>query len=495
MSAQGLGRLVDLALQLEADSQRPAAELRRRDRALGQELARAGVRDDAVVTAWLARVRPETDEGVGPRSARALRGLSALLAVLGAVLGSGAAGALFYYDGTHPVNVVRVLGFFVGLQLLLLLGTSVLWLPPRWRRGIPGLELVQDVLSLASPGRWLRPLRRLLPAKQREAAVRFGALALRHRRLYGEVERWTWLSASQLFGVAFHTGALASALALIALTDLAFGWSTTLAVDPRTLERVTHTLALPWAAWWPEAVPSAELIEATQYFRGGDHTVQIPMRSAPWWRFCVACMITYALLPRLVLFLFARWQLGRAVRRAFARQPAVLALRDRLEHRLVETEAEGTEAPPTPRGSAVRPAAPAPARGTHCTALAWSGFPLDVEASLRCAGLVADAVLRAGDGALADDAAAIEALRRRPAGEVVAVLVKAWEPPLLELQDFLRELRAALGDGRIVALVPVAQDAAGGPALPLEAALGPWQSAVLRSGDPWLVLHAPERDR
>jgi hypothetical protein len=110
-------------------------------------------------------------------------------------------------------------------------------------------------------------------------------------------------------------------------------------------------------------------------------------------------------------------------------------------------------------------------------------------------GLVAEAALRAGDGTLAEDAAAIEALRRRPAGEVVALLVKAWEPPLLELSDFLRDLRAALGDGRVVALVPIAQEPGGGPARPSEPALVPWRSAVSRSGDPWLVLHAPERER
>ena len=205
-------------------------------------------------------------------------------------------------------------------------------------------------------------------------------------------------------------------------------------------------------------------------------------------------MVTYGLLPRLVLFTIARWKFRGAVRRAFARQPAVLALRDRLEHSLVETEAENAEAPPAPRAQGVRPAAPPPARGTHCAALAWSGFPLDVEASCRLVGLVATSQRRAGEGALSDDAAAIEALRRAPADEIVAVLVKAWEPPLLELMDFLRELRAALGD-RVVALVPLAQAADGAPTVPRPSVLAPWRTAVEQSADPWLVLHAPERER
>jgi hypothetical protein len=74
--------------------------------------------------------------------------------------------------------------------------------------------------------------------------------------------------------------------------------------------------------------------------------------------------------------------------------------------------------------------------------------------------------------------------------EPVAVLVKSWEPPLLELQDFLRALRDAVGDGRVVALVPVARGAQGEPAAPGDGALAPWRRAVEQSGDPWLLLHA-----
>jgi hypothetical protein len=488
MSATALARLIDLALQLEADAQRPAEELRRRDRVLGQQLGASS--GDARLRAWLERVRPADPGSTGARAARALRGLSVLATGLGVLLGAGSAAALFWYDGTHPVNVVRLLGFFVGLQLLLLLGTAVLCLPERWRRRLPGLDLAKDLLVLLSPGRLVGSLRRVLPAGQREAATRFASLAGRHRRLYGDVEKWLWLATSQRFGVALHAGALGTALALVAFTDLAFGWSTTLAVDPGALHRLTNALSLPWSGLWPDAVPSATLIEATQYFRGASGGGHDPLRSAPWWRFVAACMLCYALLPRVGLLAFASWRLGAALRRARSVVPGVYALRDRLDRSLVETTAEGAEAPgPTPV-TGVRRAAAAPAPGARCAALIWAGFPLASAESLQRVGLVATSLQRAGEGALEADAAAIAALRRAPRDELVAVVVKAWEPPVLELQDFLRALRTALGAGRVVALVPLALDAAGEPSVPDAAARAIWQHALARSSDPWLVLHA-----
>lgn len=491
MSATALARLIDLALQLEADAGRPAEELRRRDRVLGQELAETS--GEARIRAWLERVRPADPDSTGARAARALRGLGVLATGIGLLLGAGTATALFWYDGTHPVNVVQLLGFFVGLQLLLLLGTAILCLPERWRRRLPGLDVAKDVLALISPGRLVGVLRRVLPAGQREAVTRFSALSGRHRRLYGDVEKWLWLSTSQRFGVALHAGALATALALVAFTDLAFGWSTTLAVDARALQRVTNALSWPWASFWPDAVPSAELIGATQYFRGAAGAGHDPVRSAPWWRFVAACMLGYALLPRVALLLFARWRLGTALRRAGSAHPGVYALRDRLDRSLVETTAEGAEAPgPAPALGVRQAAPPAPAPGAPCVALLWAGFPLASAESLRRVGLVATALEHAGEGGLEADADAIEALRRAPRDALIAVVVKAWEPPVLELQDFLRELRTALGEGRVVALAPLALDAAGLPSAPDAAALAIWRHALARSDDPWMVLHAPE---
>ena len=134
MMRASLPRLIDLAGQLEQDSARGPDWLRRRDRALGRELGGAAGDAEAGVAVWLDRVRPEGVPSEGERALRAGRLLAAALLLGGALLGGVAAAALFTYDGSHPVNVVRVLSIFVGLQLVLLLATLVLCLPEAWRR-------------------------------------------------------------------------------------------------------------------------------------------------------------------------------------------------------------------------------------------------------------------------------------------------------------------------------------------------------------------------
>jgi hypothetical protein len=490
-----LGRLVDLAAQLEQDAARAPDWLRRRDRALGRELGEGLGSPEQRVVAWLDRVRPEGD-GPGERAERAGRVLGVLLVGLGLVLGSGAALAFFWYDGSHPVNVVRVLGFFVGLQLGMVGATVVLCLPEGWRRFLPGLRALQETLSLLSPGRWQGILRRILPGPQQQAMERLAGLARRHHRLYGDVEKWWLLSRSQSFGVAFHVAALATALALVLFSDLAFGWSTTLDVAAPELHAVTHALSRPWAALWPAAVPTPELVEATRYFRETAH--HDPAASAPWWPFLLACMSVYGLAPRVALLGFAHWRMRAATRRAFRAIPGLAALRDRLSSHLVETAGEGEE----PRGSGAAAAGsvgsagggPSLDPGVRCRAVVWSGFPLaDAEAASAALGVTVEGLYRAGEADLRQDAEAIRALAEAGGSEPVVVVAKAWEPPVLELLDFLGELRAALGRERAIVVVPLALDAGGRPAAPGAEDARQWRRAADRLGDPWTSVHALER--
>jgi hypothetical protein len=481
-----LSRLIDLAAQLDEDAGRSPEQLRRRDRALGTQLSEGS--SEQTVAAWLDRLRPAAPGDPGERAEQAHRALSVGLAVLGALIGAGTAAALFHYDGGHPVNVVRVLAVFVGMQLALLVVTLVASLPHRLRDTIPGVAALRDALAIFSPARWQLASLRFLPGPQREAAQRLSGMLARQRRLYGEVEKWWLLSGSQWFGVSFNLGALAMLLSLVAFTDLAFAWSTTLAVSEAAFLRIATGLALPWSVLWPDALPSAELVASTQYFRAsGQHSVSA---SAAWWPFLLACMLVYGLLPRLAVLVFARWRLEVAVRRACRRVPGVAALHDRLESRLVETGAEVAESPGSPSPPVLVESEVGLASGA-CHVLAWSGFPLlDAEAVARALGVEVLSFQVAGQGALENDAEALRALVACGGDAPVLVLAKAWEPPVLELLDFLGELRRAVGDGRAIVVAPLARvgDRLGAPAA---RDATQWCRAVDRLADPWTSVYAP----
>ena len=74
----------------------------------------------------------------------------------------------------------------------------------------------------------------------------------------------------------------------------------------------------------------------------------------------------------------------------------------------------------------------------------------------------------------------------------VAVLVKAWEPPVEELFDFLALLRHRIGDGETISLLPVGINEAGAATAPSASELTVWHRAVAKHDDPWLrVATAP----
>ena len=92
-------------------------------------------------------------------------------------------------------------------------------------------------------------------------------------------------------------------------------------------------------------------------------------------------------------------------------------------------------------------------------------------------------VAEAGGGrGLAADRAALERLAADPAKATV-VFTPAWEPPLLELLDFLGELRRHVGDSAIV-VAPVPDGARAVTGVERDT----WTRAIARLGDPKLYV-------
>ncbi|MEO1235421.1 MAG: DUF2868 domain-containing protein [Planctomycetota bacterium] len=464
--------LIDLAIQLHRDEAEPIEKLRRRDRAIGRRLAERGALEPRVtgdphggadrvglLTAWLA----ELDAPVH-RGGEALTFVGFATVLLGAVLGYGVVMGLLVYDGTTPVNVVGVVAVFVVGQAFTLILFGLAATPGR----IPGAGALRGL----SPGRWATWVARWLPRETREALGSITGRAGRHERVYGRVQKWQVLTWSQAMAVAFHTAALVGALQLIVFSDLGFGWSTTLDVEAAEVHGLTEALAVPWAWAWPAASPPPELVEATQTFRALELREQVePQEAARWWPFVVMCIAGYGVLPRLVTLGWSRWRLSAAVGQAVRWTPGADAVVDRLTARAVETRGAEHESVVEAKSETVNvePSEPIPGGAM----VRWADAPVEVWSGVA---VVSDA---GGGRSLDDDRRAIEAVRQSEG--TVSVVVKGWEPPVLELLDFLRDLRAALGGGRAITVTPIG-----------DGDLDVWRQQLGTLGDPWLTLTPPE---
>ncbi|MGH8658199.1 MAG: DUF2868 domain-containing protein, partial [Gammaproteobacteria bacterium] len=463
-----LADLINLQQQLSEDSSLSESERHRRDREIAKRFPGKSRDFKGQLRHWLHFVCADAAESKGYRAELARRLIGLLLLVLGLLSGWGAAMALFDYDGTDPVNVVNILAIFVLGQIMLLLLFAFAILPGGLLRRVPGARTLQGVIGLFNLGHLQPLLARFLAQRYREALSSALGWGKAHRTLFGRVHKWMGLLWSQQFAVAFNLGALIGCAHLIIFSDLAFGWSTTLDVEGAFFHRVVSSLALPWASWFQEAVPSRELVEGSKYFRFkqgvGMHTPEDLRIQAQflggWWSFLLACLFTYGLLPRLVTLALAWWRLRAAIGFALLHLPGALQLLNRMNQAMVETQATEPEVQaqqvhvPRPRLS------PQGLVGGPGYVVNWAGLAMhqDVIQDLLWQQFAVEtkALLNAGGSAsLDEDQKTITRLSKTPNHHPIVLLVKSWEPPLLEFLDFIRDLRLAIGPRRILKVVPV----------------------------------------
>jgi hypothetical protein len=468
---------VDIPTWLEADGSRALSERVHRDRAIGLSLHEGD--SAARVRSWWRKIGERGDDLPGRRLHHARSWINLALFLVGLVSGAGVALAAFRYDGTYPVNVVRLLALLAAPQVILL-ALSLLLIPGR----LPGLRFVQDALSAFNPGALAAAVYRQLQGEPHSHEFAWTAAPTAARRRFG---KWQMLFWSQIAAVAFNLGVIGTAAVLIAFTDLAFGWSTTLSVDSETASRIFGSIAAPWAGIFPASVPDAALVERSQFFRLEGYNGLADSRVLTgWWSFTVLAVITYGLLPRLAFLAVAGSRLRAATRAMLVSDSRVTALLDRLTAPDLETRGEPSAAPAALRTPAAASVARAELAGSARSVIWNDSVAADaagelIQSRLR---LAVGTVLELGGGSLADQRQTLERLAKTQ--DPVVVLTPAWEPPLLEFVDFLGELRTVIGPSASIIVVPVAEDARAITAIEREN----WSRAVGRARDPRAYVEA-----
>lgn len=493
-----LGDLIDLEYRFAEDRELDRQTLRERDREIGRRLLAESEHEldnHELFRRWLKAVAQTPDATVGPgaRVMTVYRVVGYLLALTGLLSGSAAASAILHYDGTQPVNLVHVLAVFVIAQLGLCLLSILAMLPSRLFSAGAGFGPLHETLRNLCHRR--SGLNRAFGAVNRNAASLEGAAARLSSwsAVYGEVERWLLLSLTQRVGFFFNLGVLITFVYLIVVTDLAFAWSTTLRIDSDAMTRIVHGVSLPWS-WLTSAVPSAELVEASRYFR--QSSVHDPSLLKDWWAFLVAALITYGLLPRTVLWIYSMARLRSARAGVPLDHGDAQSLRERLSSARVGWVADsatsssaGTSAT---NGDDLDAAAPEPLSGNPgagCIAIAWADMPVDRSGAARLIerrfGWRLESFYEAGGVQRTSDRSMRAAVESADHDTPIVIVAESFEAPTKALAGTLRALREAGGRQRPIVVVLIAGER-GQSAGPEQEDLRMWQSALARLSDPYI---------
>lgn len=215
------------------------------------------------------------------------------------------------YHGSRPVNVTLFIAVFILFPALLCLSAALVGLH-QFRSG-PAESGWTGVLHRLSMrlfidkfmGRlqkWTAPLQKHFPQFSKNS----GDLLHLDTRPFRSILFWLVFIALSLGALGFSVGALGGTFFRIMVTDLAFGWQSTLLTSGQSVYRLVSWLALPWSWVMPDMfVPTLEQIEGSRIVLKEGIAGLASEHLAAWWPFLCMGMMVYALIPRVVLVGFA----------------------------------------------------------------------------------------------------------------------------------------------------------------------------------------------
>jgi len=430
--------LLDFEFFLNADADCPAQELLERDHSFaeGEFQPEAGpeIRSRGFWL-WLKSRRDdsarESDSGIafspGQAFEHSRRIVGALLAIVSAVAGAALVWGLLNYESRY-FNVLLFLAVTLLPQLFLLLLLIGGWL---FRNVIGRSSTLGFFQTLARTAvEWL---------SQKAWANRLGQnagrswMALRRRGYLA----WPVAGITQTAGVFYNVGLLLGFVGCLAVMDVRFFWESTPAVAAvESLKGIVGILSAPWVWALPDFAPTMEQIQDTKIeLTGGEDGLSERTDSATaWGPFLIATIVTWGLLPRLILRIAMGWMGRRTVRNFTFNERPHRELWRRLTETHVEAKIEGP--------------------GDDAVVILWGGMSPDIE-ELRWACLQQlrfDPVetIAAGGVDPSGDEIALETvaqqLREVKTLSRIVLLAESWGLVPRDLGPFLQAVREEVGD-------------------------------------------------
>jgi len=472
------------------------------------------IRRRALFRYWLSRKREEIKTAAGDQAqlpgeaaAETLSLTRWMAGIAGILFGAGLCGSLLAYAGDDPINIFSCLYVMIAPQLilLLLLGVSSVLRVLGRGRSIGGVYPLLTGIFRRGVKKLINARYNKLSAAKRARIEAVTGMIGQSRSIYGLILFRPIFIIGQTLGICFNIGIISVLLLRVTITDLAFGWQSTLQPAAETVYRIVDTIALPWSWFLPEAIshPTVAQIEGSQFvLKEGMHHLDSPALTA-WWPFLLLSVIFYGLIPRLLIFAVTVICQHRAIKRLSFNHAAGDQLLSAMKTPRVKTQSRAYEKPGDPSSAAASAAGSAGTETdeTPFEALApavvlipeelYGQYQKDDLSELLRPRLGLD--MQTEIACSYDPDADVEAIHKnlrkndKPTDLRLVIIQEAWQPPIQETLSWITAIRRKLGiqNSLIIGLI----GKPGGINIftpPADTDRMIWEHAIAKLGDPYM---------
>lgn len=389
-----------------------------------------------------------------------------LLVILGLISGASTVLSILAYSGNNPVNIFEFFFFTVIGPWSFLLLAAFLKL----------FKITDNVGGVASTIllKIFKKFLHHLQSKAENFARSHDDLGNLIGQIWAKFHKYKGIFASyalyklQFFTISFGLACLLTLLVKVCFFDLAFGWQTSLSVGPEFLKNIVRIIAAPWSWFLPEGVayPTLEEIEGTKIVLKNGIQALRSNDLVSWWPFLAMSIVTYSILLRILLFVFAKWRLQKHLNEIRFSSPVYLQIVSRMLTPVVEKAGE-EDVRDEDLGKADDGVADQPSRKVSQVVraeknslvflpkeIAESISSNDLKTFLSNFGLTEFAVYNLNEPLIDIEGSInrklLNLLRENQGIPLIVLAQEAWQPPLQEFISFVKTLRKTFPDVAVV---------------------------------------------
>jgi len=432
--------------------------------------------ENALLLEWLVFRRQEFFEKSGKKEIVLLPGtvfsilyswISYSMALSGCVFGISLAYSFLAYHGNRPINVTVFIAFFIIFPVLLMFFPLILMVHKVLWRGKKANWFHKSILHTVILFLFLDVLPKLLKKaggsvfKKNMDHLEYTASLIQMKgREYKDFFFWPVFILASVFAASFSAGALGGTFFRVVVSDMAFGWQSTLMASTARVYDLVSFIALPWSWFVPESLahPGLEQIEGSRIILKDGLSVLATQDLVSWWPFICMGILFYAVIPRLMLIVAGVFAQKKVLQGVDFKRPRFRQLMVRMQSSVLNIDSNNTLENQAIDSSLIKDTADKPSSGSGLSLLGQNALLL---ASQKVYSDRAMTTIIKGIGThllfnvkeiigitldFDNDADIIRHMDQREVDQVILVH-EVWQPPIRGLLYYITQIRTVIPRG------------------------------------------------